>query len=508
MRKYKFINNLRFLLLAVFSGFFIAISFPNFFIPFVFIIGFFFYFKSLIKDNYKKHLIFSFLVGFSFSLTSFYWLYFATTEYINLTPVLSILVVIAISTVFSLYQFILFSIILLILKRYFTEKVLILAPFIWVNTEILREFFPFGGFPWNLMGYSLSYINQFAQITSIFGIYGLSLLCITLSISVFIFFHKKTVISGAILITSIVITVLIYIYGEYRTNNIELKSDKKVSIAIVQGNINQALKLARNKEPINDIYISLLNSINKSVDLVILPETAIYFDPYYVDRTYLKFYKKLKVKSPILTGIDHFKLTENSIKVYNGMFLLSPKLDVLDYYYKIKLVPFGEYTPKLFRFLGSIVKYLVSGLDFSSGKKKKIINYKGMKIVPLICFESIFPYFSGTFSQRGNIIINITNDAWFGNTSAPYQHFEMARVRAIENGKYLIRVANTGISAVIKPNGEISSLISLNKREIKYDKVYLLEEQTFFNRNIKYIYLFYTTSPFILLIFLIFTRKS
>ncbi len=507
MRKEKFIDNIKFLLLAIFSGIFIGISFPNFFLPFAFIIGFFFYFKSLFEDSYKRHLIFSFFIGFSSSLISLYWLYFATTDYINLTPTLSIVILIVIASVFSFYQFLSFSVVLLILKRFFKEKVLMLAPFVWVNLEMFREFFPFGGFPWNLMGYSISYINQFAQLTSILGIYGLSLLCIFLSVSVFVFFHKKTVISGSILLTGILITVLIYIYGEYRINNLELKSDKKVYIAIVQGNIGQALKLSKNKEPINDIYLSLLNSIDKDIDLIILPETAIYIDPYYIDETYLKFYKNLKVKAPILTGIDHLKVTEDSVEIYNGMFLLSPKLKVLDYYHKIKLVPFGEYTPKMFKFLGKVIEYLVSGLDFSAGKEKNIIHYKNMKIVPLICFESIFTYFTGTFSQRGNIIINITNDAWFGNTSAPYQHFEMARVRAIENGKYLIRVANTGISAVIKPNGEISSLIGLNKRKIEYDNVYLIEGKTFFCENIKYIYKFYILLPFLLIILLAFIDK-
>ncbi|MFN3787954.1 MAG: apolipoprotein N-acyltransferase, partial [Sulfurihydrogenibium azorense] len=241
-----------------------------------------------------------------------------------------------------------------------------------------------------------------------------------------------------------------------------------------------------------DKYIQLLKQAKeKGADIAVLPESALPFFPYIDSSLKDYFFQRFSdIKIPILSGFDNVLLKEDGDidRVYNSLFLIDKDGFYVDYYSKIKLVPFGEYTPFRNSFLESIFTYL-QGIDFSKGEGQKLLIYKDMKIASLICFESIFPDFVSNFVNKGaNVIVNITNDGWFGKTSAPYQHFEMARVRAIENNVYLIRAANTGISAVINPVGTVKSFIPLYKEGVLVEKVYLSSGKSFYNSYKMYIY--------------------
>jgi len=501
------------LLLGFLSAILIFLSFPPVKAPFMSIIGLATYFL-LISDfkNFKKGLILSIFTGFVLGFLFLYWLYYPIHNFYNAGLMLSILAVIPAALVFSIYHFAtLYS--LLYLTHYITErryKTLLLAPFIWVFFEVLREFIIFNGFPWDLMGYSISYINTLAQITSLFGIYFLSLVVLLWSVMLsWLLIHliEKAPLQKfnyLCIAMSILIFIGLIFYGSQKIKSYKDEGIPK-KVALIQGNIPQEEKMhVKFHKKINDEYIELINKIDKKVDMIIIPESSIYILPSLKDNEYTRFFNKLKIKdTPILAGLDDIILTKNKdIKVYNSIYLFSPNGEILGTYRKIKLVPIGEYTPKLLGLLKRYINYL-GGIDLSFGEEKKIIKYKEFKIVPFICFESIFPYFVGDFAKNGNLLVNITNDAWFGDTTAPYQHFEMARVRAIENGKYLVRVANSGITAVVNPIGEIKLYLPLFVREIAYADVYLIDKQTFFEEYISYIYAFYIIFPIFFFLLLI-----
>jgi apolipoprotein N-acyltransferase len=504
------------LILSVLASISIFLSFPPINIPFFSVLGFAIYFL-IISDfkSFKKGLALTFITGFLTGAFLFYWIYYPLYKFYGVNLFLSYLAVIPIAVIYSLYQFVLTFIVLFFIYKITENKfqTLLTAPFIWTFLEVLREFIIFNGFPWNLLGYSISYINIVSQIVSIFGVYFLSIFVLLLAVImswILIYYIEKFQIQKFHLITIssvLVLTIALVIFGLFKINTYKDNGIKK-RIALIQGNIAQEEKNhVKFHSKINKEYIELINKV-KDVDLVILPESSIYIMPSYIDRTYIQFFLSLKQRDfPILAGLDDIVLTDDGdIKVYNSMFLFKTNGEILGYYRKMKLVPIGEYTPEILKGLSKYFSYL-GGIDFSFGKNKTIIKYNEFKIVPLICFESIFPYFVGDFAKKGNIIVNITNDAWFGDTSAPYQHFEMARVRAIENGKYMVRVANTGISAVVNPVGEIIKETPLNKREIVYSDIYLIDEKTLFEKYIKFIYTAYLILPLIIIVGLILRKQ-
>nr|WP_207145090.1 apolipoprotein N-acyltransferase [Persephonella atlantica] len=484
------------------AGFLISLSFPNFFIPFVYIGGFFILLYAVYKAiSLKESILYSLLTGFSFTVFSFYWIVFAISHYGDVNLLVSVLLFALFGISFSLFQFVPFGIFLHITKKH--RYSIFLAPFVWVILEFLREHFPFSGFPWNLMGYTLSYINPVAQITSITGIYGLSFLAVFFAVSFFILFHRKNLIPA---VACIALFTGIYLWGNHRINSYTDTGTAR-NIAVIQGNIKEDVKLDNNKrlEVINK-YLHLIQTASKySVDLIILPESAIPVYPLYQEEDVYRLYffdRLKKYKKPVLSGFDNVYYKNGRLILHNSVFLYDENNRLVDTYNKMKLVPFGEYVPFPFGIFRSLFPYL-EGYDFVPGKEKKVIRFKEFKIVPLICFEAIFPDFVSEFAKKGNLIVNVTNDAWFGRTSAPLQHFEMARVRAVETGKYLIRAANTGISAVINPVGEIKSSLKLFEDGIILEKVYLNSKATFWAEHhykikLLFIILFIILSVFIL----------
>ena len=469
------------IVLSVITGILISLSFPGVFIPFAFLGGFLIFLFMIKKEkSLKNAFFFSLITGISFSLFSFYWIVFAITHYGDVNIFVGIILFVIFSITFSLFQFVPFGLFFFKFKSY-----PVLLPFVWVILEILREFFPFTGFPWNLMGYTLSYINQIAQITSVGGIYSLSFLALCTAVSVYLFLERKNIISTFYVIGMMIIFLILYVWGDHRIKNWEKKGVPK-NVAVIQGNIKEDIKQSPNERlMILQTYIDLIKEASKhNVDLIILPESALPVYPLYqepdVYRDYL-FDQLKKIKKPVLSGFDNVYYKDHKLILHNSIFIIDKNGNILDHYSKIKLVPFGEYVPFPFGAFKPLFPYL-QGYDFMPGRDKKLLEFNQFKIVPLICYEVIFPVFVADFSKHGNIIVNVTNDAWFGKTVAPFQHFEMARVRAIENGKYLVRAANTGISAVINPVGEIDYSLGLFEKGIILDTVYLNDSLTFWNR--------------------------
>jgi len=247
----------------------------------------------------------------------------------------------------------------------------------------------------------------------------------------------------------------------------ERRSGKALRVAVVQGMIEQEKKwLPEFREETVRIYEELSQKAAvSSPQVIVWPETAM---PFYFqqERKYKPRILALarKTGSYILFGAPSYEATPKGIRLYNSAYLVSPKGEVAGVYHKIHLVPFGEYVP--LRPLLSFLDKLVVGIgDFSPGEEYTIFPLPSGGCGVVICYEVIFPQFVRRFFASGaKFLVNITNDAWFGRSAGPYQHFAISIFRAVENRAYVVRAANTGISGVIDPYGRVVEQTKLFKR--------------------------------------------
>jgi apolipoprotein N-acyltransferase len=341
-------------------------------------------------------------------------------------------------------------------------------PVLWVALEFLREFL-LTGFPWATLGYSQQAWLVMIQSADLFGVYGLSyllLLCnVVLGESVSALQQKlpREIPVRALVVTALLL-LLNYGYGQRcLQQDLDTRSES-LQTALVQGNIPQELKW----QPDNQLKtvntyrdLSLRAKKNGAGDLIVWPEAAMPF--YFQDGGPLaKSVAKLPLETgaSLLFGSPAYLRDPGGLRYLNSAFLLAPTAQLLGRSDKIHLVPFGEYVP-LGNFLPFVNK-LVAGIgDYSPGEINPL-PIKGHQLGVLVCYEIIFPELAREYVLQGSdLLVNITNDAWFGKSSAPWQHLAMARFRAIENRVWVARAANTGISAFISPSGRIVAQTNL-----------------------------------------------
>ena len=335
------------------------------------------------------------------------------------------------------------------------------APALWVVLEFAQASVLFNGFPWNPLGNGFYRYPLLLQMADLTGVYGLSFLVVLLNATLFALFTGKTNRSDLnwrrlSLVAGLVAVWLIY--GAYRLNEVQWQANNhpKLKVAVAKGNIKQGEKWR--KEAVQatlNRYRDLTMQV-AGADLVVWPETAA---PFFFLRTH-DFSAQVQdiarqSHAYLLFGAPAWELTPQGERYFNRAYLLSPQGDVMGKYDKAHLVPYGEYVP-LQRFFPFVQKMVPMIGDFEEGPVGGVLSLPQGNLAPLICFESIFPYLSRAQVQNGaRLLVNITNDAWFGTTSAPYQHLAMAVLRAVENRVSLARAANTGVSAFIGPDGRI-----------------------------------------------------
>jgi apolipoprotein N-acyltransferase len=186
---------------------------------------------------------------------------------------------------------------------------------------------------------------------------------------------------------------------------------------------------------------------------------------------------------PILIGSDQVLREGSGVKYYNSAFLVRPDGTEGGVYRKIHLVPFGEYVPmrQVFFFASRLVQAVS---DFSAGDAAEVLNVNGHIVSTAICYEIVYPNLVRQFTRAGSeLLTTITNDAWFGPTSAPYQHFAQASMRAIENGRFLVRAANTGISGIVDPYGHVTARTDLYEPAVVVGEVRFLRDETVYART-------------------------
>lgn len=442
-------------LLSVLSGVLLFLAFPAAEIQILAWIALVPFLRAIHGALPGKGFLFGWIAGMAFYLGSLSWVTHAMVVYGGLSRPLSWLVLIALSAYLSSY-FGLFSFLCCSFRWLDRLGGLVVLPSLWVCLEFLRNFL-LSGFPWNLLGYSQYRNPHVLQLASLTGIYGLSFLIVLVNCALasLLLPACRPAFAGSALLCAGIVLLFTLSFGAWRLKHPVI--GEKLMVAVIQGNIDQSLKWdpARQRQSF-DVYKRLTEEVARShPDLVIWPETAL---PLYLRReaSYRQELQSLvqRIGSPLLVGSPDYG-EDGGTRYFNSAFLLSPGTDSMEKYDKMHLVPFGEYVPWR-RFFPFIDKLVVGIGDFSPGREAKIFSVPAGRFGVTICFEAIFPELARAYRAKGaQFLVNITNDAWFGRTSAPYQHLAMATARAVENGFYLVRAANTGISALITPEGRI-----------------------------------------------------
>ncbi len=504
LKKFASEKYLEALFLPSASALLLSLSFPKFDISiFIFfaLIPLFFSLKDekIWARLFKKVLLFG-VLHYVFLL---YWIVYTLVKYGNLPFPLALFLLLLLSAYLSLYWiffFIVVNYLNLLREPNFLKGVF--SALVFVSFEYLRSIL-FTGFPWGLVGYPLSNFSTLLQIADLFGIWGLSFTAILFNYFFYFFFEnlkdypklKRGFSLNALLFGFFGISLLLYGQLSYNHWMKTVKESREIlRVALLQGNIPQELKEARETELSLKVYENLtLQALNEKPDLIVFPETALPFYFPYEKEPSLRFLSTLeKVKAhaenlktlppSIIFGTFRAKFEKDLPIVHNSLLVWNGE-EIEDLYDKEKLVPFGEYVPlaKYFPFLkkisvvSDIIKPGISkNLEFKREKKK-------IQVLPLICFESAFPQILVKRMKLGaSLIVITTNDAWFGKTSAPYQHFQMAIVRAVEGRRFVLQAANTGISGIIDPLGKILRKSDLEKEEIVTGEIKLLNKNTFF----------------------------
>lgn len=417
-------------------------------------------------------------------LTLIYWIVVVLSHYGNINFILSLAVMSLLSLYLSIY-IAFFALILVIVKK--NRPSSFWGASIWVALEYARTHV-MTGFPWCLLGYSQYLRLPLIQISDIAGVYGISFVIVLVNLVIYkIFFAPNPIKKKCIEITLTSFLIgFILLYGYH---NLKEKADvnskgKTLRAVIAQGNIDQSLKWNQDfQEKTLGIYKKLSKKFSDfKPQIIIWPETAVPF--FFQERSYLtkEVFKAAKItNSNILFGSPAYLKDKGKTFYFNRAYIISEN-SVFDYYDKVHLVPFGEYVP-LKKYLPFVHRLVPAAGDFSPGKKIKPINALDSKIGVLICFEAIFPDISRKHANQGaELLVNITNDAWFGHTSAPYQHLSMAVFRCVENGLPMARAANTGISAFILADGKIVNKSGLYSTGALKHEIKLKQNKTFYSQ--------------------------
>ncbi len=333
-------------------------------------------------------------------------------------------------------------------KRIGFSAALALAPALWVGLEMLRGWL-FTGFPWLLLGYS-QLDTTFAGYIPVIGIHGVSFIVMTLSAAL----AWSVVQQGALSVCSSLMLMVGLWMGGHALSAVEFSQPlgPRLQVALIQGAVPQALKWRPEEKVASIALYRDLSLPYRNSDLIIWPETAIPAFPQEIPQVMnqlLATFDDVDVLSGIPTGDPYSSAYYNSVIALNAQ---------AEQYHKHHLVPFGEYFPLKSWWQGLARLLSIPMSDFSAGPAFQApLTAAGYKVGISICYEAAFAREIARALPDAAFLVNVSNDAWFGDTIAPHQHLQIVRARALETGRYLLRGTNSGISAVIDERGQIQA---------------------------------------------------
>ena len=361
---------------------------------------------------------------------------------------------------------------------------LVLADAAWVATEYLRGIV-FGGFPWVLLGDSQVTVLPVAQIASVFGVYGVSFLVAFVNAAIACAMLTAGRRRATAIASAAIALIAAGAWGTMRVADGSLtRMGTPIRVGLIQANVAQEDKWKSGEaRRIFTTYISMTrDAVRRGAEYVIWPESAtpFMFERDAVGQEALRALAR-ELRVPILFGSDQ-EVTRPEPALYNAAFLVTPDGKTAAVYRKIHLVPWGEFIP-MKRLLFFVSPLVDSFTDFSPGTEMVLLPVNSHPTSTAICYEVVYPSLIRQAVQAGSeLLTTITNDAWYGHSSAPYQHFALASMRAIEQGRYLARAANTGISGVVDPYGRIVRQSGIFEQDALVEQVRFLTVRTIYSR--------------------------
>jgi apolipoprotein N-acyltransferase len=473
----------KYILLAVASGGLTALSFPKIYLIFLGWISLIPLLYIISKKTPKQSFLLGLAAGFSYYAILIYWIPFVPAHYGGLPMGASLLIYIILVLVMALF-WAFFCLIWTRIYKSFPKLAFLLTPFLWISFEYILAHF-LTGFPWGLLG-SSQYLNlYFIQLASITGVYGLSFVLVLFQ-SLFLYSMRYR--EKAPFFIGLTLVLLIH-FGGFLSMKKSPETEKSFTAAVIQGNVSSDMywQSASTREIWNYFTRHLelsRQAYEKGSRLIVWPEFSVPICFSCSEDIQLAFKGKLYqfvqgTRSTLLLGTIEKAGTHGNIQYYNTAICLSPDLS-MSLYYKMHLVPFGEYTPykKIFFFLEKMTAAIG---DISPGTQYSLHQFENTKFGSPICYEIIFPDLVRKFVKKGaSFLVTITNDGWYEKSAAPYQHFSIAVLRAVENRRYLLRAATTGISGIIDPFGRIVSKSELMTQTYLTGKVTPSQKLTFY----------------------------
>ncbi len=421
--------------------------------------------RKIIHQN-KSFFKYGWYFGFGYFLFSMYWISLSLTFDQNFKFLIPFVIILLPS-----FLAIFFGLVTYLFSMFYSKNAstsLLIFSILFGIMEFIRGTI-FTGFPWNLIAFSFSKSIYFIQILSLIGTYSFNLICISLfTIPAFIILKssRKEILLSFFFIS---ISTIFLFFGISQNNKFHSLDSVKHNYTIRAISPNIELKnfyLEKNELKIISKLISL-SKPNKGQPTIFLWPEGIIPDSNLRDiKTYKYLFKEtFDDDDIIIMGIKNIKYYDNKKIFYNSMAIFDNELNLIEHYNKVNLVPFGEFTP--FENILSVLGFKTitnNYQSFSKGSTRKPLNIKNDKfnlsLLPLICYEIIY---SGKLfkDKKFDYIINISEDGWFGDSVGPEQHFDHGIFRSIESGKYIIRSANNGVSAIINPIGAV-------EKEIKF----------------------------------------
>jgi apolipoprotein N-acyltransferase len=471
----KFLPNLSNLLWTINSAILLVFAFPDYdfwYLAFLALIPFFYALENE-KESKAKSFVLGWIWGIVFFFGSCWWISFPIFTYAEIPKIIAYTMALCVTLIAGLFPA-LFGLIQSVLLKKIGSFAILFVPFVWVFTEFLRYWLT--GNNWNTIAYSQAFSLKFVSLSSLGGVLLTSFVVVFVNLKIYYFSKLTNTKFGYIFV--IIFAIFCFISWQARNNVSQLNSDKKTNVIAIQPNVPMSGLIFEQWKRLRQRHVELAeNALNglKTQDsrlkttIVIFPESPMNFE-YAKDSEMREFFKNFATKNnvrvlfnagePVYPQYLHKEPwtlkpdeLEKSLKLYNSAVLVNEKGEFEQQYDKINLLPFGEFIP-LPKFLADYVPPVVG--NFTHGKEYDIFNFGEVKAGVIICFESHFPYISNEFAKNNaDVLVEITNDGYLGNTPILRQHLANAVFRAVETNRPVLRVTNVGITAFINEEGKV-----------------------------------------------------